>query len=275
MKRLIDLMLYGNIWIATAAAASFWQGMYLTSGQFSDPYLLMAVFFATWLVYSWHRLLTAQAPSAEQRIETARALRPVLRLFLILGSLGLLFVLSKLAVPVVLALALPGVLALGYVWPVFRGRRLRDLPYLKIFLVSGVWTWVAAVLPAWHIPELWSPPMWLMQAERFCFFFALTLLFDWRDCQLDQTLKLPSFPQRLGISGTITLGVGALTISAGSAVFNTLGGFYSMEVFWAILIPLVGAGILFFKLPKLRHDYYFSGAADGLILLQALLVWIF
>jgi hypothetical protein len=275
MKRLIDLMLYGNIWIAWAAVASCWQGMYLIGGAITDPYLLTAVFFAAWLVYSWHRLRTAQAPSTERRIEIARALRPVLHLFLILGTLGLFFALTKLSASVIFALALPGMLALGYVWPVFFGWRLRDLPYLKIFLVSGAWAWVSAVLPAWHIPELWSMPSWLMLAERFCFFFALTLLFDWRDCQLDQILHLHSLPQRLGISGTQTLGAGALMLSAGSAVFNTLGEFYSIEVLLAILIPLFGAGILFLVLSRLRHDYYFSGAADGLILLQALLVWFF
>lgn len=272
MTRLIDLLLYGNLWIAAAATALCWQSMVLLPGAEIDQVLLWVVFSATWLVYSIHRLRTSYPPSKEARLEKARVLRPMLRVFIVCSMLGLLFGLYHLPTNTALALLPPALLALGYVFPLFRGKRLRDLPYLKILFVSLTWTWVTVALPVYHHHLDWSSATGLLLLERVSFLFALSLLFDWRDRHHDRSLGIPSLPQRLQLGGTQSLGAVLVLVSLCSAVLNLLTGIYTASNLLAIALSLGAVLLLLWQLPYLRHDYSYSGLADGVIILQAILV---
>lgn len=103
--------------------------------------------------------------------------------------------------------ALLALLSFAYSIPLlpFRDkRRLKDFGYLKIVVLTSVWTIVTAVLPMlyWDM-SLSDYPFEIM--IRFVFMFVLCLAFDLRDMQTDRESRIMTLPNRIGVTNTYRL----------------------------------------------------------------------
>jgi len=184
-----------------------------------------------------------------------------------MAAIGFLYLPRRLQV----SLLLPALLALAYALPVFRKKRLRDFPFLKIFLIALVWTWLTAWLPALELHRLHEAATRWMLAERSLFIFGITLPFDLRDRQTDTAAGISTLPSIMDVRP-----LGSLTLIAAiaCAYANLHGGFYSSGDWVAITITCLIAIFLLWLSPNVKHDYYFTGLIDGLMLLQFLGVWL-
>ena len=156
--------------------------------------------------------------------------------------------------------------------PGLHGRRLRDLPGIKIFLVAGSFAWVSVILPAVASGVVGQWFVWIMAAERALFIFALTLPFDIRDLHIDAPAAVKTLPQVLGMWGAVRLGY-ALLCLAGVLAFGLFWvDFYAATTLAALLISYAITAYFIGLSPRRQHDYFFTGLLDGLMLLQATLV---
>jgi len=57
LKKFIDLLLFGNFWIALCAVAMTWQTELLLFGAIEWTYLTSFVFFSTLFLYAIHRIV--------------------------------------------------------------------------------------------------------------------------------------------------------------------------------------------------------------------------
>jgi len=162
---------------------------------------------------------------------------------------------------------LPAAGSITYIAPLFKGRRFRDLPYVKVFVVGFVWTWVEQI-------ELTAP--WLFALlEKFLFITAITLPFDIRDLQVDGIYEIKTLPQRIGQNRSIRLAQLMLVGSGLCVLTCTYHSLYGWNVAIALLLSYLGTIILIhFASPK-RHDYYFSALLDGTIIIQFAFVMLF
>ena len=153
--------------------------------------------------------------------------------------------------------------------------RLRHRNYLKIFLIAGVWAWMASVLPyVLYRQPTWSPgpthvmipqahAVWLF-VSRFLFVVGITLPFDIRDIETDRVFHLSTVPMALGVPGSILLSR-ILLFSSWVLLLPVLGpqpSFWLMGILVAFTIWTVGFSA------TTKNEYLYLGWLDGTMLLQ-------
>jgi 4-hydroxybenzoate polyprenyltransferase len=148
---------------------------------------------------------------------------------------------------------------------------LRDVPLLKVFLVALVWSGLTVLLPLLVSgTEIGVTEIYRFLLRRFLFIFALTLLFDIRDVEKDKRTGTITFPGKFGVPFTRIISLAALVIFIFLSVMQESG---NVEI--SLVLSAVFSGIVVAFSEEKRADYYFAGLADGMMLLQFLLVWLF
>ncbi|MEN0002974.1 MAG: hypothetical protein AAF798_02475 [Bacteroidota bacterium] len=273
---LIDLLLYGNFWIAAAASAMCLQTQWLLTGQLHWNPLVFFVFSATLCLYALHRIVGLQKVKPFQdhgRYLVIARFKYHILVYAILGLLGSAYFFFQLQQPIQLALVLPSILSIAYVIPILgRKRRLRDFHFIKIFLIALVWAWITVGVPGINQQLSWSLHLWLMTVERALFIFAITLPFDIRDLQIDQFTSVKTLPQQLGVKGTKWLALTLLTLAFGASLLNYQIDAYTLKNLLALTLSYLLALACNLLADRIQHDYFFTGLVDGLMLIQCLLI---
>lgn len=283
-KKGINWLLYSNIFIAFCALAMTVQSLFLLHQDWkTSPALLGLVFFSTWFIYALHRLVSWQKLDdnlAIPRFQIIGNYKLHIQVYAGIAAVvaGVCFCFLEWATQ--LALVLPALLSLGYVLP-FIGKqqlRLRDLHFVKIFLIAIVWAYVTVLLPiletGTHTSFSSTGGLFL---ERTLFIFIITLPFDLRDWKLDEHHAVKTIPTVLGPQNTIYLGLFLLIIWNVLVTFlhpwpATLG-FYGTSLGTAILLwYTLDRKTNSPELSIVEQDYYYTGLIDGTMILQALLV---
>lgn len=117
--------------------------------------------------------------------------------------------------------------------------------------------------------------MIIMILERSCYIFALAMIFDIRDLSLDEISRVRTVPGFLGIQSAKTLSYITLILMILFAWFNFRIDAYTLGSFLSIIISAIIGMVLIYFTSEQRNDYYFLGLADGMLLLQMLLILLF
>ena len=187
LRRLFDLLFYGHVWIALAAAALGWQTTVLTGLGTAVHRVHVFLFYATLGVYTLHRWLTFRRAGGRSEFVRYQLVATHPKGSLLVGFLSITLS-SYLLVRLPGAVWLPLLYALPFtafylipLWP--GGPRLRDLPYLKTLWVATAWTLMTVNVPLAAVGE---PLDWAEFISRFCLTGAVALTFDLRDVELDR-----------------------------------------------------------------------------------------
>ncbi len=273
LKKIIDLILYSNFYIAVCAVALALQTQLLLLGKIAYSPVIGLIFFATLMIYATHRivgLFRLKDFLEEGRYLVINKFKLHIWIYAALGLIGGVICFFQLNLNVQLALIVPAFLSLGYIFPVFGKKnalRLRDFNGVKIFLVASVWSYVTVLLPALYYETDFSITGWML-LERFLFIFAITLPFDIRDLEVDAFNKVKTIPAVLGIQKTLWLSILLLI------AFLTITFFiYSWNIFLGMFIFSILAAIIILKSPQQQHDYYFTGLVDGTMILQPIIIY--
>ncbi len=272
---LINLILYGHFWIAAAALAMTIQTRLLLTGHFSIGPLEGFVFCGTLTLYALHRLVALYLFPSDQAQGRYRILSDFrLHILLYAVAAGVFAAWFYFQLPAYLRwlLVAPSAIALAYVVPFLNGRRLRDLPYLKIFLIALAWAWITVAATARECGLLWTLPTGLMLVERCLFIFAITIPFDIRDLAQDHSTQVATLPGFLGIKLAKKVAWWSLFGMLLAVLSNTYIHTYNWPVCSALLISLLSSGYFIQQSHEQRHDYYFTGLLDGTMIIQLALV---
>ena len=147
--------------------------------------------------------------------------------------------------------------------------RIKDIPYLKIFAISLVWSLVST------LPFIFKPDfnfnnydLILVMIEKFLFIFAITLPFDIRDRSKDLSENIKTLPHLLNLSNH-TLPIILILLLTILQLFHYINlGQYPISI--GLLISNIIC-ILMLRSPKLQKSkYYFYGFIDSTIIVQSL-----
>jgi len=171
-----------------------------------------------------------------------------------------------------------GLFTLAYSIPLIQIKKkfysLRDIPFLKIFLIAFVWSTSTVVLPALQTNlTLRSADLLLIFIQRFLFVFVITMPFDIRDLDKDKLSGIKTIPMLLGIKKATNLSVLCLIIFIVLCIAQ-----YSDKKKFVLAAMIISAfsTYLFMKLEKVKKSrYYHDFVLDGSLLLQAILVVLF
>ncbi len=269
IKKLIDLILYSNLFIACCAVAMTWQTQLLLGEELAFTPLIGLVFCATLVIYALHRVVGMSKVKDFLDVERFHVIQNYHTHILFYAALALIggaVCFFYLPLRVQLVLVIPALFSIAYVLPFLgseRTMRLRDVDMIKIFLVAGVWAYVSVLLPAVEAGLWYEKKVWLMFAERCLFVFAITLPFDIRDLKVDRHNKVNTLPAQLGVSTTLRLAFVLMSLFIILAYAN-----YYTPAFFALSVSAVLTSIFIYLSPRFTHDYYFTGLMDGTMILQ-------
>jgi 4-hydroxybenzoate polyprenyltransferase len=276
-KKIIEVYVYSNLHISIAA------GVYILGAyallDFTEPYAYMIptmIAVGTFITYNSHRYIgqirTNDSLAFPRRILFVQRYRMVIGLIstLLLVPIGLcVFWLN----PEIWLILTPCVLlTFLYLTPILPGKkRLRDLPRIKIVIIALVWGGLF-LLPLFTTSDLsiYESQAILLYIEKFFFFIAITIPFDYRDRAIDNEQGVVTIATQLKSHELKISVVACLAASILSAMSLGLVGTYglfltiSLCLFYMISIGFCLVGI------SQRREIYYLGVLDGLILINGL-----
>ena len=272
LSKVIRTVVFGNLWVSFGAVCMYWSTVVLHHLSFS-PFLSASIFGATLFIYNYHRLFRKELiykKQASARHDWILNNASLLRIFALLGMiLAVAGFVPYLNSTLFFRFSPFILLALLYVIPVWKkGKkwlRLRDIPYLKIFLVSAVWAFVTVFLPFLAHDPFWTPtlPEWLTTFQRFIFIFAITLPFDIRDLEHDRSNQVKTIASYLGVDAVKTVSRILLALVAFSALICFQLGYYQPGNALGLLISCASTGWLISKANEEADEWYYAGLLDG------------
>jgi 1,4-dihydroxy-2-naphthoate octaprenyltransferase len=264
LRRAERAVLESHVFLSLCAAALCWETSVLLRTPVHAIGFYGFVFYATLAVYNIHAIARGRAKPMMHWIMAA------------IGALGLAVTLPDLPASAGWLLLGMAALAMAYSFPVFpRSRRLRDFGVAKIVTLAMVWTLVTIGLPTLHdAVSLW--PWLLVAARRFAFIFAICLVFDIRDQAEDARAGIQTLAVRLGRENSYRLATAAIAAHVGLTILLALCTWRAVNVRVAITLLLIAAIAmgLIAAAKSAREHRLFLTCIDGLMLLQACLVWI-
>jgi 4-hydroxybenzoate polyprenyltransferase len=278
-RGIFNFVIYGNLFIALCATMSVLSTVVLFSSFVDENDVKLALFVgtATFFLYNLHKPITyfmRQQLIGNQRFRRTEAFRGPLSIMTILAGFYCLCFFFYLKLNSQILLVALAFLSFGYILPIFGGgRRLRDLAYLKIFLIAAVWAATTIGFPYFELKNSTTDAaLWQLLIERSCFIFTLCIPFDIRDMAWDEQTNVRTIPLKIGAKNAKIVGVLALFIAILMLFLLKNAAIYSETQSLALAVLYSISAFILIKTHEKRSDYFFYGVVDGLILAQSLVI---
>jgi len=195
--RILDFYIFSNLHVALATY--FLVKLTLVQIGISENKTASFVFFSTLVSYNFIRFIRLKDITNYYNSWIIQN-RHLLYLLNGIGVIGLFYYSTSLEFGSLLIL-IPFTLAtIFYSFP-FQKYSLRNIPYLKIFLIAFSWAGITVLLPLIQNFIIPRDIDYIVFIQRFLFVLFITIPFDIRDLDYD-TSKLRTLPQQLGIKKT-------------------------------------------------------------------------
>lgn len=275
-KNLLAFILFSSLFIAACAVSFAVETNIILGLPLNSLGFYGFIFGATLFQYNLHYVLKNNAMANSARLAWSGKNKMIHYFLLILGFLLIVISLFSFSLQHFYILLFLGGIAFLYSFPFLpfgKKKRLKEFGILKIITLSLLWTLVTVWFPVntmTYDPALFS----FVFAKRFLFMFVLCLLFDIRDADIDKVNGIETIPVKFGIKNSYSLAYLLLVI------FLFLSGFQLFNwgnsgVFMAMVISVLATFIVIQMTKKNQSDYIFLAGIDGMMLLQALLVYVF
>ncbi len=245
-----------------------------------DLYSTLAwfMFFSTLFVYAMHRIVgftIIEKKLENRRIQVIRKFQLHIILYAAISALAGSYLALQLKWGTVLYLLIPTAIAALYIIPIFgRGRRLRDLPFVKLFAIGIVWVCALVITPLIDLGVHLSLEHYLLILEKLLFILGITIPFDIRDLEVDSLYKIKTLPLHLGAKKSIRIALLLLLFAMMIVGYLQYTRFLSLPVGSALIISYILTLSAVARANTQRHDYYFAGILDGTIILQFALIYV-
>ena len=278
LRKIVDLILYSNVWIGLCAVAQVQHTYLLTDIERGLDVYTGFLFTSTMALYCLHRVIGIARISefnTSGRFEIIARFKRHIIVYGILGLIGAAATFLFLPLEAWALIAIPALISIAYVTPVGRhGKRLRDRPVIKIFLIALNWSLLTAFIPVLLFTEIpWDWAL-LILLDRVLFTFALTIPFDIRDVTIDKPYDIRTIPHLVGIRGSKIIGSASIALSCLVACVLMASEIYPhYYMFPMVIFGIMGVTVLWFSRER-NGDYYFAGLVDGVMVFGFLLLWV-
>ena len=269
IKRAIKFVVFSNLWIAIAAAG-FTLNTYLLFNREVNEQVVLLVFLATFSVYNLQRIVKHyfQNKNYSSRHKWILKNANILFALVVLCSITTLFLFFEVYTYKNFISLLPfSVVSLLYSVSLFSGNKsLRDLPFVKIFLIAVTWAVTSVVLPIIELGLPFSFYTTKLFVFNFLFIFAIIIPFDIRDVELDNKAT-KTLPQYFGVNRAVDIAMWMLS----ACLIISIVSFFTLGQ----VVPLVLALVLVVQSKKKQTELFYSGLIDGVVLLFPLFNYFF
>lgn len=281
------LAIYTNLYIALGAVAFAYANASLLGVANDLPWSLWAtIFFSTFLVYQLSRWSFHRRDFDSPRVDSIYRWLDNNSGFTIwsmaVSAVALAFCVQYVSTDALLLLAVMGGISVAYPleWK-WRGKRLRirDIPFIKIFLIALVWSGMAVMLPAvesvgWKYVQVGDLYLFGLQ---FIYILMITLPFDINDWRVDKLTGVRTIPGVFGIRATkLMVAVLSVVYILGLSIFVWVLPWSGMQK--VVFVGMVGILVLAMLLKTHRYSSEVSKWQimlwyDGSFFWYAWMVW--
>lgn len=266
MISILKSVFYANFWVAFNVLALSKTTEILFNFNTTTNYNFF-VFFSTLLVYNFHRLYKDQfyfEKNISKRMMMFKNQKVPLVILCLVSFIICLYVFMMEFYWKDVLILIPFVLiSLWYVVPLPMSlKTLRELPFVKSFLVAFVWMYMTVIFPLKHYDIVLSSETIEYALMVFLFITAITLPFDIRDRQVD---NIKTVPIAIGDHHTMILSELLMFLYC---LIIVQANFYSWKLLFSAIIFVI---VIAFSNKK-RGEFYYIGVLDGLPLLQLLII---
>jgi 4-hydroxybenzoate polyprenyltransferase len=277
----IHLIVFSNFFVSLCVAAL----TYRTFLYFNFPpsnALLVLVFSATYFIYNFQRLVRMNQKEIDEanigfRMRWVYKNKQPIIFTIVITAIIIIVSLFYIDIKTIIVLAIMGLFSVVYVVRFIPYNKkwlaLRDIPYLKIFVIAFVWTLVTGLLPLVNNIEQINLHYILFLVKQFLFVFTITIPFDIRDMKYDIEKGIKTFPLVVGVKKVIILGVllllGFIAIASYEfLVFQNI----TMSLWMAEIITILLVAVLLLLSKKQQPELFYSFIVEGTSLLLAITV---
>jgi 4-hydroxybenzoate polyprenyltransferase len=284
LKSIFDFLLFSNIFMSLCAVAQGLVTFYLIGTKPVLP-VIGLLFTSTLGIYNFCILVTKPKNPDKSPYKRVRWFYEHYRLmvtFTMVSLLSLIPLFFLMSMESRILLIFLSVISFLYSIPLFsldnQKFGFRNIPGLKQFLITLVWTMSTVLLPIleaqhYYLTNISLRDTTILIAKRFLFIAALTVPFDIRDLFEDKQLGVKTVAVMWGEKNAYLF---CQILLAGYIVLLFLfrnNGFN--PDFWALTITAVLTGWLIFKSKWEKNEYYYFFYLDGVLILQYLILLIF
>ena len=275
IKKISEFILFSSIFIAACAVALSIETNLLFHLPLNNLSFYCFVFGATIVQYNLHYLVKTTAVKNSQRLSWSLKNKNLHTILFTIGCIFILISLFSFKLRHFYILSILGAIAFLYSFPALpfgKRKRIKDYGFLKIITLALLWTLVTVWFPVNDIPVNKMLYLFIF-IKRFVFMFVLCLLFDVRDIDVDRKENIKTLPVALGEKKSYDIALMVLVL------FLVLSGaqyflFPEAGIFIAMILSTVATFITVELSKKINSDFFYLAGIDGMMLLQAALVYL-
>jgi 4-hydroxybenzoate polyprenyltransferase len=276
LKKFSEVILFSSIFISICAVAFCMETNILLGLPFNNISFYCFVFGATLAQYNLHYLVKSIAVKDSHRLAWSQRHKQLHLVLLVAGILLILFSFFSFHLKHFIILASLGGISFLYSFPFLpfgEKKRIKDYGLLKILTITFLWTVVTVWFPVNSMP-FDNNLFWLVFVKRFVFMFVLCLLFDMRDIEIDRQENINTLGVKLGLRKSYLLSYLLLIVF----VIAAFAQYIYLPQKGFLIAMLISALVTLFMIEctrKNNSDYIYLAGIDGMMLLQALLIYLF
>lgn len=276
IKRIVEFTLFSSIFIAACAVALSIETNLLLHLPLNNISFYLFVFGATIVQYNLHYFFKKTAVINSHRLSWSLKNKNIHIVLLAVGCILIMVSLFSFKLRHFYILSILGAIAFLYSFPAlpFKNRkRIKDYGFLKILTLALLWTLVTVWFPVSDM-SVGETLYFFIFIKRFLFMFVLCLLFDIRDIDIDRTENIRTLPVLTGKRKSYNIAGLGLSLFF---IFSVIQYFFFPDM--AILIAMSLSALATFFLmqlsKKIHSDVFYLAGIDGMMFLQAVLVYLF
>lgn len=279
----IRLIVFSNFFVSLCVVALTYR-TFLYFNITSSNAMLVLVFSATYFIYNFQRLVRMNQKEIDEanigfRMRWVYKNKQPVIFTIVIAAIILVVSLFYLNIETIMVLVIMGVFSVVYVVRFIpynnKWLALRDIPFLKIFVIAFVWALVTGLLPIISSKDLIQINLQhiLFLTKQFLFVVAITIPFDIRDIKYDVEKGIKTFPLVVGVKKVIILGLLLLLgfIAIASCEFLVFQNI-TMSLWIAEIITILLVAVLLLLSKKQQPELFYSLIIEGTSLLLTITV---
>mgnify|MGYP001381706824 CR=1 FL=1 len=210
------------------------------------------VFFASIFTYNFQRIVRLKLLEIHPKKDWIKINKSFIYIIMIIAVIiSLYFFINFKNTATQIIIVLCGLLSVLYPFI------LRSIPFLKIFIISFVWTLSTMFLVVVENEIPLNNNIILHLVSRFLFVFAICIPFDIRDLKHDN-IRIKTLPIVFGVSKSRLIAFSSLLIAMIISVFQSLTNYLNTEFLVSFMVLFVIAAILINKSDEKKPNFFFS-----------------
>lgn len=252
-------IVYLNI-VVSASSAILAGGIAHAAGIGDWDIYSAFVFFATFMVYNGQRLIKSRNQQGTPWMQWVNMNHKIIWVLVVLSLVAALIFISKIERIRNLSwglLLISSLVSLFYIQKL-KNRNLRELPFMKIYLIAFSWVLITVLFPLLNEHKT-EGVVWVAVAHFF-YVLAVTIPFDIRDIKYDSPSQ-KTIPQLIGVTGAKIV---ALLCSFFFVVLMLYAD-HRLLTNYLFHTAILAQALLILGMNEKRSDLYCAGGIDGAI----------